>query len=272
MLAYMPKIYPDELIFSWLSRWVGHCSCSVVTRYRAISTEFAVKFDEDIKAALYSQYGDIDAFLWKHTMLPYYVRFRDEHTRYTALSWMKRKGKLDISNYMLLNQAMIRHIKYCPMCAVEDRVVYGEAYYHRSHQLWDVSMCVKHSCKLLSTCIKVGSATLSPPDSTITNETAIDASYNKRQASYSKYVVAAFKATDIDTDIDYVESLHRLSAGCTLWNSRLVDYDRIVRNLHEIYAECGISIPNAQLVQTVVDTTRIDTRVILLLLYMEQAC
>jgi hypothetical protein len=237
-----------------------------------MNTEFAIKFGEDIKAALCSQYGDIDAFLWKHTMLSYYVLFRDEHTRYTALSWMKRKGKLDISNYMLLNQAMIRRIRYCPICATEDRVVYGEAYYHRCHQLWDVSMCIKHGCKLVPTSINVGYAMLNPPDSMIPNETAIDASCNKRQASFSKYVVAAFRASKLDTDIDYVESLHRLSARCTLWNSRLVDYDRIVRNLHAYYAECGICIPNAQLVQTVVDTTWIDTRVILLLLFLEKDC
>lgn len=271
MLAYMPDIYPDELIFSWLSRWIGHCSCSVITRSRTLSAEFATKFNKDVEAALCRQYSDIATFLWRHTMIPYYIRYMDAYARHVALSRLEHNGKIDIADYMLLNHATIRRIRYCSKCAIEDRLMFGECYYHRCHQLWDVSICVKHGCTLASTYITLASATLNPPDSTIPIVAAIDAPCNKRQVDYSNYVVTAFNDTDIDVCADYVECLHRLSARYTLWNSRLVDYDRIVRNLHEFYADCGICIPNAQFVQYVVDATRIDTRIILLLLFMKQA-
>lgn len=271
MIAYMPDIYPDELIYSWLSRWISHCSCSVITRSRSLSAEFAVKFNEDVKAVLRSQYSDIGTFLWRHTMIPYYIRYMDAYARRVALSHLEHNGKIDIADYMLLNHASIRRIRYCPKCATEDRVMYGESYYHRCHQLWDVSMCIKHGCKLVSTYINLGRARLNPPDTTIPNETAIDASCNKIQVSFSKYVVSAFRATDIDTDIDYIESLHRLSAKYTLWTSHLIDYERIAQDLHAFYAKCDVCIPDAQFVQYVVDATRIDTRIILLLLFMKQA-
>ena len=268
MIAYMPDIYPDELIYSWLSRWVGHCRYCVIPLYRTVSSEFAVKFKDDIKSALHSQYGDLDTFLWQHTMLPYYVLFRDEQTRHTALNWLKRRGKVDIANFMLFSQASIRCLRYCPMCAAEDRLKYGESYYHRRHQLWDVSVCIEHGCELLSTCINLGNTILIPPDSIIPNEFSTGAPCSKRQVDYSKFVVTAFDATNIDVYFDYFNHRQRLSAKYALWHSSLVDYERIVQDLHTFYAKCGICIPEAQFVQKVVDAYRVDSRIILLLLYM----
>lgn len=34
-----------------------------------------------------------------------------------------------------------RYLKYCPICAEEDRQKYGEAYWHRSHQIAKLPKC-----------------------------------------------------------------------------------------------------------------------------------
>ena len=41
-----------------------------------------------------------------------------------------------------------RYLRYCPLCVEKDRQLYGESYWHRSHQLTGVSVCSKHGIKL----------------------------------------------------------------------------------------------------------------------------
>lgn len=267
MIGYMPIIYPDELVYSWLSRWKSHCGYCAVRGNRTISAEFAVKFTEEVKDALQNRYGDTNSFLWQHTMIPYYVRFTDVYTRNAALSRLKRNGKLDLASFMLLNHVTNRYIRYCPMCAIEDHEKYGESYFRRSHQLWDVSVCIEHSCKLLHTDINISRAMLKPPDILIQNEIMADESCNIFQKDYSRYVVTAFKDSDIDTTIDYARYFQHFSDRYTLWHSHLTDYERIATDLHTFYAG-NINVPEARQIKTVINEDRFDTRIILLLQYM----
>ncbi|MFD2114258.1 TniQ family protein [Paenibacillus yanchengensis] len=46
-------------------------------------------------------------------------------------------------------------LKFCPKCIVEDEEGYGEAYWHRSHQAFGVSVCYKHMCRLVDSDIEV---------------------------------------------------------------------------------------------------------------------
>ncbi len=41
-----------------------------------------------------------------------------------------------------------RFLRYCPMCVTEDRGKYGEAYWHRTHQISQLTVCPKHKCIL----------------------------------------------------------------------------------------------------------------------------
>jgi hypothetical protein len=111
---------------------------------------------------------------------------------------------------------------------------------------------------------------LDPPESIIPIKYTIDVQCNKRQADYSSYVVTAFNNTDIDKRVDYIDNLQQWSARYTLWNSSLVDYDGIVRDIHAFFAS-GINIPDARIIQAIIQADRVDTRVIHMLLYMEQA-
>lgn len=64
------------------------------------------------------------------------------------------------SIYMLLGltASEIRRaplLKFCPKCVVEDEDRFGEAYWHRSHQAFGVSVCYKHMCGLVDSDIEV---------------------------------------------------------------------------------------------------------------------
>lgn len=39
-------------------------------------------------------------------------------------------------------------LRYCPLCQQEDRVKYGEPYWHKEHQISFIPYCIHHHCKL----------------------------------------------------------------------------------------------------------------------------
>lgn len=45
------------------------------------------------------------------------------------------------------------YLKYCPICADDDRRQYGEAYWHRVHQIRNMQICTKHNCRLVNSAV-----------------------------------------------------------------------------------------------------------------------
>ena len=44
------------------------------------------------------------------------------------------------------NKNGTRFLRYCPLCFKEDKQKYGEAYWHKAHQIRGVDVCNKHGC------------------------------------------------------------------------------------------------------------------------------
>ena len=65
-----------------------------------------------------------------------------------------RNRKLDLIAPLLEDACM----RYCPVCYQEDLQLYGEPYWHRSHQLPDMQICTKHRCWLVDTDVTYNSA------------------------------------------------------------------------------------------------------------------
>lgn len=273
MLAYIPKIYPDELISSWMARWMCHSGfvtypqmLRLVAKQSRVSTEFAVRFKDDVTNTIKQRYGNLSTFVWNHTMLPYYVCFADPYLRSKAIERVVKHGAVDISNYLIIDRAAVRHLRYCPICASEDRSTYGEAFYHRAHQLWDVYVCAKHGCILRDTRVTISGMNPLNADMEIPYNDSFERLGTKMQLGYSRYVVAAL--TSVCAKDDYIQQLRLISSRYTLWSSNIVDYDRIVTAIREFYTDCLVDIPTAWQIESVVRGYRCDSRIILMLLYM----
>lgn len=96
------------------------------------------------------------------------------------------------------------YLKYCPVCADEDRKQYGEAYWHRVHQIRNMRICVKHNCRLVNSSVVAKSEqtfTLCPAESYITvQKPAIETDY--LQIAFAKYLTDVFDAPmDLVRDI-----------------------------------------------------------------------
>lgn len=162
MIAYLPNIYPDELIYSWCCRYYAHSglpSYSMALEdlfgnksYR-INYEFSGCFCDETQAIIDKMIKAED-LIERHTMFPYYSRFAPYARRtaaYDALIHGKRLGKM----LPLPNSSEERFLMYCPVCATEDRKAYGEAYLHRIHQIRHIGVCPRHGCKLISAGIRI---------------------------------------------------------------------------------------------------------------------
>ena len=162
MIAYLPNIYPDELVYSWCCRYYapsGLPSYSIALEdlfddknYR-LSYEFSGDFSTEAQAII-NKMIKVEDLIERHTMYPYYSRFAPYARRtaaYDALTNGKRLSKL--LPFPSDNEA--RYLMYCPICATEDRQAYGETYLHRIHQIRHIGLCPRHGCKLVSTGIRI---------------------------------------------------------------------------------------------------------------------
>lgn len=163
MIAFFPEPYPDELAYSWFSRYhvrSGHTtfSSSAEDLFREQgkrpSIEFIIPLTDSAKSAI-ERHMSYDRFLEKHTMFPYYARFIPLERRISAWKLMQAGDrKFADALYITKNKGSQRtHLRYCPICAQADRGQYGETYWHRKHQLPWVSVCAVHRCRLLNSAI-----------------------------------------------------------------------------------------------------------------------
>ena len=155
MIAFFPKPYEDELMYSWICRYhtqSGYkhylATCDDVFAKRTVhpSFEFVNEYSDDCMAWI-TRYDTFENIVLDHTMLKSYIRFSPKLKRKTAFdSMINMLGSYKtVFNIPNIGE---RRLKYCPICAQEDRRKYGEAYWHREHQIIGNNICPAHRCYL----------------------------------------------------------------------------------------------------------------------------
>ena len=162
MIAYMPAIYPDELVYSWCSRYYAHSGYPNYSmaleelfgdkNYR-LSYEFSGCFSDSARAVI-GKMIDLGELIERHTMFPYYARFAPQARRSAAYETMI-SGKHISKLLPIPTNTEARYLMFCPECAKEDRRAFGEAYFHRTHQIRHIGICPHHGCTLQSTGIMI---------------------------------------------------------------------------------------------------------------------
>lgn len=141
----------------------------------------------------------------KHTMFSYYGRFLPLERRqraFQALVSMQgnyhnllpiptKKGNAD------------RRLRYCPMCADEDRQAYGETYWHRTHQMIGMAACPVHGCYLMDSSVIISGQM--PPMLKSAEEvipiSEVVTRANEMERRLAVYMGAVFRA-DVDMQLD----------------------------------------------------------------------
>ena len=99
----------------------------------------------------------LEKVIEKHTMYPYFARFLPLERRRLAFDTLVNMDE-SYRNHLRLPKGVgckRRYLRYCPECANDDRLCYGETYWHRNHQMIGVNICVKHGCRLVDTDVPI---------------------------------------------------------------------------------------------------------------------
>lgn len=160
MIYFFPYIYKDETFYSLVSRyrvWSGNTNSKALLRelYGKESVTASKHLPSnfiDLKNNLPSNYEvSIEEFINKTTLYKYYLAFSDYERANIVFELIKSgDGSRIFSTLGLSNNNMNNknNLKYCKECIREDKEKYGEAYWHREHQISGILICDKHNTSL----------------------------------------------------------------------------------------------------------------------------
>lgn len=198
-----PHPYPDELIYSILARYsvrAGYSQYIFVAedlfQRRSLRPNFeylpALK-DEVVKELTRNR--TLCEVILNHTMFPCYCRFLPIDRKRRAInSLVKMDGNYhDVTLYPKCKES--KTMRYCPLCVSKDRNDYGETYWHRIHQINELSICPLHYCYLADTSFIISgkvSPDLTPAEIVIPDNLRINYCENERLRLFADYVYKVF--------------------------------------------------------------------------------
>lgn len=93
------------------------------------------------------------ALLWHHSVFPYATAFMEANLHRKSLVTAMAEGTAarGIGATVQSVSDHVRYRRYCLRCAEEDRSRWGESYWHRSHHLPGVLLCLEHGTPLRET-------------------------------------------------------------------------------------------------------------------------
>ena len=284
MLALFPYPYPDELLYSVFSRYyvrTGYSKYVYVaeelfeSKYVRPSFEYLVSLKNDVQKEL--TYNDsFHNTILSHTMYPYHCRFLPLERRKAALESL---GRMD-SNYhnlvLLPKRDRIPVMRYCPECAKQDRLQYGETYWHRIHQIWEMTVCPIHHCYIQDTEYKLSgkvSPDLIPAEIVIPFSEDITQCNNERLLALAEYVRKIFcMPIKMDMDLSVSDILKRITEK-TMYRTPRGEVCRITalyKDLVEFYRAIVENLPQQWQIHKVITGQRYDFwEIVLLAFFLE---
>lgn len=168
MIGFFPKPYPNELLYSLLSRYhqrSGNArfvfTAEELYRNGKIthpSIDFVNAFTDDAMMWLTKE-KPWNVVAEEHTMFPAFIRFLPLSRRKEAEEGLRSQNG-NWKNLMCLPVLEERrYLRFCPLCAKEDREKYCETYWHREHQIPRIRVCPRHRLFLENSTIPIYSKT-----------------------------------------------------------------------------------------------------------------
>lgn len=160
MLTFFTDPYDDEVISSVFARYhlySGNIDKNDtieelqgernITAFRIFPSRLSF-----LESQLSNKNYTAERFIYNNTIYPVYSVFLSKDKQKTVVDYMKEKGSDKIYLVLGISTSKMdtgKGYKFCPMCVEEDINLYGEAYFHRVHQVQGVLVCEKHECMLL---------------------------------------------------------------------------------------------------------------------------
>lgn len=165
MLTIFPNPYPDEILYSVIARYYIRCGSTspkftLGELFNNTNLTATVDLPCNINALIknladFSNYK-AENFIINNTLYPLYAPFMPKERAKLIYKSMGSNYGGNISNragIMANGVHNPKYLRFCPECFNEDMSKYGEAYWHRIHQVPGVIVCPKHNEFLLDSCI-----------------------------------------------------------------------------------------------------------------------
>ena len=277
MIAFFPEPYPDELAYSWFSRY--HLQAGYPTHKAAMQDLYCKRSDTPSKEfignlnlearAVIAKICPIRDVALQHTMYPQYARFVPLAKKENALRHLGWDSTDPHHLFAILPRAESeQHLRYCPICAQEDRKQYGETYWHRTHQIRNLVVCPRHGCRLKASAVPAKSEqcfTFCPAELYIT-DTDVTWEENPQLLRFAEYMAAVFDATmefELDIPISAIlyDGMSRTKYLKATGRSRYTK--TLVEDLTAFYGNMGLpSVATMSQIQRVLLRDRYDFSVV----------
>ena len=253
MIGFFPEIYKDELLYSQLCRYYQRTG---YTKYIFAADDLFMRRTVHPVIEWVNEYthdaldhitkgSDFETVIREHTMFPAYTRFLPKERRNAALNSLL----ICDGNYhnLIVNQnsRRKRFLRYCPVCAREDREQLGETYWHREHQIIHVDICPKHRCFLEDSTVPIASKVtpgLYPAESEVPFGEVPEMCENEGLIDFMRYVLEVFREpVDMESDVPIGSFLQSMldrryvsESGVKVYSTRLYeDYCDLFREIGE---------------------------------------
>jgi len=159
MIGFLPEPYPDELLFSVISRYAELTNYQNVRRLNMeLFDSRGLQLPVAIPANLASLVAklpighnfSVERLINEHTLLPLFAPFISRQRYQLVRNDMKANraaqahGRLGINNF----KGLLKFFRYCPQCVTDDRRNYKETYWHRLHHIASIDLCPLHDAYL----------------------------------------------------------------------------------------------------------------------------
>jgi hypothetical protein len=167
MLPYFPNIYPGELLYSVLARYVKHTALppDTLVNNELFGKRYAIpSFDLPFGLAQLAllipnkHYTIAKRLLEQLTLFKYLIRFALPHVAKQATRSVLKGVVTDW--YLRLGMATFKvnrvtRLRFCPACNLDMLKAYGELYWKREFQLPSVVVCREHHQSLYQSTIDI---------------------------------------------------------------------------------------------------------------------
>lgn len=158
MLQIVPRIYKGETIYSIAARIVLNdvstsFSQSMINKFGNKDIQLNSIFPSYLCQLSSLTSCEIDCFIDNHSLFQYYSSFSPDRVKKQARDFLIVGDSsaafkvLGLLSNRIMNEGT--H-KFCPVCASEQELAFGEAYWLLEHQLPLSMVCLKHECMLVS--------------------------------------------------------------------------------------------------------------------------
>ena len=164
MLGFFPTPYPDELLYSVVARYhIRSGNKSFRQTHEELFETVELQPDKIVLPNnlnfLVSQFSQgskltVESLIKRNTLYPFFRSFLSPIEIYSFKDLLRSKSSTSISQAAKISdKERNQKLKFCPLCCAEDERRYGEAYWHRQHQIPGMSACLKHGVPLLESTI-----------------------------------------------------------------------------------------------------------------------